>query len=497
MRLALQILRKDIERLRWAMLPAFVLLMFWIYQEAAPAALEWPKLAPHNAWLNMALPFVWSLLIALVIHEDPLVGDRQFWVPLPCGWPALLAAKMAFIAAFIQLPYFLGTAVILAARGFNPFSYLPHLFWKQLVLLALIVPAAAVAVTVKNMAQFMLVLITVASALVLFSNRLNLGGGLDDTWDVRWLLTVIVLGVGGLVVIMLQFTGRYTLRSRLIGIATALAAATLYSWLPRDTSAAIYASFSPRVVSPRVEGHAAPAMQIVSREPDYNTQLRWYNFQRTTVLIPLVISPLPSLNWQSQDVWVSQVSLTLTGADGEQYESQWMNSSNGVRQNRIEARLDDSWQVLELYAPKVWDRLRSGPVTIRGRALVRLYRHGDRVTLQTGTKGFFPGLGICSNTFESNAIMRKISIVQCESPSPQWPRSLLRERVNYGPAYYPQDAWLSPIHRGTNAMIGGDVRERYLVPQTQVDTAIVDYTLPGVDLNRYVVHQPVKPEASR
>jgi hypothetical protein len=40
----------------------------------------------------------WSLLIVRVVHEEPLVGDRQFWVTRPYEWKKLLAAKALFIA---------------------------------------------------------------------------------------------------------------------------------------------------------------------------------------------------------------------------------------------------------------------------------------------------------------------------------------------------------------------------------------------------------------
>jgi hypothetical protein len=475
MRLAWQIFRKDTERLWWAIPLTLALLIFWTFQEVTPVPFEWSKQASHASWLNMALPFLWSLLIALAIHQDPLVGDRQFWVALPCGWRPLLKAKAAFILAYIQVPYFLATAVILAARGFNPLQYLPHLFWKQLVLLAFIVPAIAVATTVKNMAQFMLLLIILASALVLFSTRLN-PRGLQDTWDVRWVLIVIILCVGALAVATLQFVRRSTIRSRAIGVVMAVAAASLYSWLPREASAAIYAAFSP------VQSNRAPvSLRVDSREPDYSTQQRWYNFQRTTVLIPVAFAGLPS-ELQPSDVRLDQISLELIRADGERYEAQWLNSSNGVRRNRIDARLENSWQALEFYSPAVWNRLSSGPVTLRGRILARLYRSGNRTTMRPDDRTFIPGLGYCSNrsSMASIAILRKVSVVECEAPSPQWPAFMLSPRY-YGPAYYPQDPWLSPLWRGTISGMGTEFMAIEIASQTQFDSVIIDYTLPGLD----------------
>lgn len=507
MHLTLQILRKDIERLWQPVLLALVLLAYWAYQEATRAPVDWSNPAPHGVWLNMALPFAWSLLIALVIHQDSLVGDRQFWVALPCGWRPLLAAKAIFILLTIQIPYFFASAVILIARGFNPALHLPHLFWKQLVLLGLIVPAVAVAATVKHMAQFMLVLITLASAIVLFSARLNSGSQSDETWDVRWVLTVLILGTGALAVALLQFARRYTIRSRAIGVVTALAAASLYSWLPRDTSAAIDVAFSP------VQRARAPvSLQLAPREPDYHTQQRWYNFQRTTILIPVAFPGLPAEFFTPDSyVHLDQISFELILANGERYESQY--SPGGYQKNRIDVRLEDSWQALEFYNPALWSRASSGPVAIHGRILARLYRIGsNRTILRAGERADIPGLGRCSSSSseESPAALRKLSVLECDSvellsrnisfwfdrDSPHF--GTLRERTFFGISFYPQDPWLSPLHHGASFAVAGDFPTAWTVaPQTQFDTVIIDYTIPGLDLNRFVVQKPVKPEAGK
>ena len=502
MRLALQILRKDIERLWWAILLSLAMLILWMFQDATPIPFDWRGQPSQGTWLNMALPFLWSVLIALAIHQDPLVGDRQFWAALPCGWRSLLAAKAMFIAAFIQAPYFVATAVILSMRGFNPLEYLPHLFWKQLVLLAFIVPAVAVATTVKNMAQFLLVLITVASALILFSTRLNLNR-MAETWDVRWALAASVLSVGGLLVVILQFVRRSTIRARALGIVTAAVAASLYSWLPRDVSAAVDAAFSP------VKKDRTPvSLQLAQREPEFSLQQRYYNFQRTTVLIPLDITGVPPAGGgyyigpriaaATSQARLDQISLELIRPNGERYAAQWLDSTNGVKQNRIEARLENSWQVLEFYAPAVWNRINSGRVTVQGRVLARFYQPGSVTELKPGEETFKPKLGHCSNRTgdESAAVLRKVSSVACESPSPSWPLFMFEQRYG-GPSYYPEDPWLSPLRRGVYPVAGTQNMTFSITSQTQVDTVLVDYTIPDIDLSRYVVHTPVKPEAPR
>ena len=474
---ALQIFRKDIERLWWFVLLTLLLLALFAYQDTSRTVNVFAGPAPNSGWLNLALPFAWSLLIALVIIQDPLAGDRQFWVSLPCGWQPLLAAKTAFIAAFIQLPYFVATAAILLAKGFNPLEHIPHLLWKQLVLLAFVLPAVAVAVVVKNITHFLLVVITIAGGVIMMSNRLNFGFGSDTSWDVRWNLTLLVLGIGALTIATVQFVRRYTLRSRAIGVATAIAAFSLYNWLPRDASAAIRAAISP--------AHSAPiTLTIGSLAPTLSDQQRYYNNRRTTILIPIEVSGL------APNARLSQISFELTSAAGEHYEAQWPHSSNDVRSQRISADLDmfrggrPSFQALELYNADIAKRLLSGPVTIQGRMLARFYQPGQSTILRPVGRTDVPGLGYCQIA---------AAAFECDSPEltsreMQMNRGFfLRDRISIGLSHYPQDPWLSPLHR-----VAGPVQQRPMqtvAPTISLGSAVIDYTFPNVDLNQFVVRE--------
>ena len=470
---ALQIFRKDIERLRRVVLLTITLLALFAYQDTSRTVNVFAGPAPNSGWLNLALPFAWSLLIALVIIQDPLAGDRQFWVSLPCGWQPLLAAKTAFIAAFIQLPYFVATAAILLAKGFNPLEHIPHLFWKQLVLLALILPAVAVAAVVKNIAHFLLVAITIAGGIIMMSTRFNRGLGADTSWDVRWDLALLILGAGALSVVILQFTRRYTLPARAIAIVAATAAFSIYNWLPRDASAAIRAAISPT--------HSAPiTVTIGSRVPTSSDQLRYYNNYRTTILLPIEFSRLVS----NSNTRLDQISLELTSAAGEHYEAQWPNSSNDVRSQRITATLGPLFQTLELYNTEISKRLLSGPVTIKGRILARFYQPGQATNLRPSGRTDIPGLGYC-----------QIAAAAFECYSPELTpreilmdrRALLRGGIGISLSHYPQDPWLSPLHR-----VAGPVQQRPMqtvAPTISLGSAVIDYTFPNVDLNQFVVRQ--------
>jgi len=88
MRLALHIFRKDTRRFWWEITVTLGLLVALAYMDAHRIGFI-P--GPMEGWLNMLLPSAWAYLVGLVIHDEALVGDRQFWITRPypgprCSW---------------------------------------------------------------------------------------------------------------------------------------------------------------------------------------------------------------------------------------------------------------------------------------------------------------------------------------------------------------------------------------------------------------------------
>jgi hypothetical protein len=98
--------------------------------------------------LVFIVPLSWWLLISPAIHEERLVGDRQFWITRPYEWKKLIAAKVVFLVAFLYIPLLLAQLVMLAQAGFSPFSNLPgllhNLLWLTCVLVLPLVALATV-----------------------------------------------------------------------------------------------------------------------------------------------------------------------------------------------------------------------------------------------------------------------------------------------------------------------------------------------------------------
>jgi hypothetical protein len=122
------IFKKDARRLRWEVAATLGLLAWVAHLDRWRS--DWtPGFA--EGWLNVLLPLAWCYLVGLAVLQDPVVGDREFWLALPCRWRSMMGAKALFVLCFIHLPYLLAQAGILAARGFSPVTYFPLLLWKQ------------------------------------------------------------------------------------------------------------------------------------------------------------------------------------------------------------------------------------------------------------------------------------------------------------------------------------------------------------------------------
>jgi hypothetical protein len=472
MRLAVQILRKDMERLRWPIALTLALLAYWAFRDATLAWGRDPGMYASGAdsWMNLALPFAWVLLIALAIQEDALAGDRQFWVALPCGWKPLLVGKASFVAVFVHVPYFIATAIILAARGFNPVAHLPHLFWKQAVLLALTIPALGAAVVVKKVAHFLLLAIVLASAVVLRVRDFNVTVSQTWGWDLRWELALIVVALGAVAMAILQFIRRSTRVSRIIGVLTAIAAACLYAWIPRTATAAISAAFSPAAdhVTVRLAGDR-PAREALA-----------WNYQVAVVSLPLVLDGAAG-----EEAETDPVSLEMITGDGARYNVTPAKNFMASTKEPVVATVLPAGPGGQLRGDlyfidsRLWERVRSGRVTLRGRVIVQydeaISRAGEmhcvRTVLSRFTRSIEHGLFECDSVEIGGRNIRFSRLGQA------------MQEDRYSVSHFPADPWLSPVHR-SQSLSYADGSPTIYAPR---GLEVVDYTISNIDLNQFLV----------
>jgi hypothetical protein len=475
-----------------------------------------------EGWLNVLLPFAWSYLAALVVLEDPLVGDRQFWITVPCRWYSLLAAKALFVAAFIHVPYLLAGAAILLARGFPPFVYLPQLLSKQLLLLvALTLPAAAVAAVVKNIMQVMLLAILVAAGIVAANGGMGYLPWMTDDPLSRD-LALAALASGSVAVALLQYARRRTTVSRAVAVAAALVAALVYGWMPREVSAAARCALSPAWTT----GSAISIRFSPGREapPDI---VRYYPRWRDGVMIAIPVD----LSGVSANVpaHFAQLAFEIEGGHDGRYEMRWPTRAEPAPKSLLEAWLHPydhpAWQVLRMDR-FTYDRLKNGEVKLKGKVAADFFSRAAGTVLPFGARRTVPGVGTCSSLIASGwQPGEELIRVDCESPA-QIPMTLVRlidpntrkdwagslgDSVTSMP--YPRLTWLSPInrrstffhltaedvsaHEGSRWLVPEGVvarAELEIIPQPMIGCTLVNYEFGGVLLSRFQI-APAPPPA--
>ncbi len=143
----------------------------WINGDLSNPVVQFARLdARHReilAYVVMVLlPLSWLLLISRAVHDENLIGNRQFWLTRPYDWRRLLSSKLLFMLSFISLPLLAAQIVILAREGFAPLLFLPGLFYCTLVLFIFaVLPFFSFAAVLSSLLRMILVLLAIAAIL--------------------------------------------------------------------------------------------------------------------------------------------------------------------------------------------------------------------------------------------------------------------------------------------------------------------------------------------
>ena len=169
------------------------------------------------AFLRVLLPIAWLILITRLVHDESLVGDRQFWITRPYTWPTLLSSKLLFLLVFLYLPFFLMQCYLLHHASLGIVAALPDLFSYHLRLTAIyFLPIFAIATVTATFApQFITILVGLVyiGVLVTFGSHLMSRRIVAPGFDTVC-LTFFALML--LAVVLLQYAARRTLLSRLL-----------------------------------------------------------------------------------------------------------------------------------------------------------------------------------------------------------------------------------------------------------------------------------------
>jgi ABC-2 type transport system ATP-binding protein len=242
---AIHIFKKDVRNLRYQI--AAVILMVVVFTDSA---IQVPRVFYRGWYVGIPiylLPVIWGYLTARLIHNEPLPGDRQFWVTRPYRWDSLLAAKLLFTLAFINLPMLVADIVILSLSGFSVVDYGLRLFLNQVLLtLTIVVPVATVAAVTKGMVQWIsTILVIVASgfAVTQFPHGFATPNRAGVDWIQSAAIALIMIPVG-LIVLVWQYRDRSTRASRILAVFGVLLIAFLSVSFPWKSAYALQSRLS-------------------------------------------------------------------------------------------------------------------------------------------------------------------------------------------------------------------------------------------------------------
>lgn len=381
----LHIFRKDVRHL-W--LPALVVLIL-VAGHAVFTVRSMPINVPETIRVNamssmfgLFVPLGMWFLIALLIFQEALPGDRQFWPTRPYRWPKLLASKVLFIAVFINAPLFLSDCYILGAQGFAVLSVLPSLLLRQLLVTALfILPPFAIATVTAGVAQFVLAWFILLLALI-FENVLAtsfLGSSIG--FDIgTGSIFIATLAVTTCAIVIWQYARRRTMAARLVSLA-AVCAFLPVTWGLSLAMSHFKTTLSKRAQSPD-ESNVRIAYDLAATLHNSRTWRPPSEFVNGRLRLIVVGLPPKTLLRGT-----CQTTLDVGG-------TAWPHSGGFVASS-LQGNGDDYWQMLDLEASKLYI-LKQHLANLH--TLFDLEIVGDEVETRvplTKRSFFVHGLGLC------------------------------------------------------------------------------------------------------
>ena len=461
---ALHIFRKDARRFAYEICVLAVLTCAWAWAHIAPDL--------RATYANLAgaiLTLGWWYLIARLVHEEPLTGDRQFWITRPYSRLSLVAAKTLFIVAFVNVPLLLGGFAILGAAGYRPLAYLPNFLWMQLTftMIALLVPGALASLT-RNLAQFVLTILGLCigvMALSAIGGPINTGP-LYQSRGPAWTADLLPLSIGlaSLCMLLLQLRRR----DRLISASVGIALVVLVLFADSDLHWRIGTTVQSRMFRQDGTASAAVNISVAGVEPDSKRPDR----TGAALAVPLRIRNIPEGETAAPEI----VELIFEAPGGLRWSSGWIaaaSSEASVFQTDPSPDHTFIWRQRVVMDRRFWRSARSRDVTIRGVVWAMLY---DRRSIRLDENGVTPvtGDGKC-------AASRPVAsrwIFNCQAPFHEPFDSFeLNHLISFWNSPFPADLGMSPL--STNDVNGGEADPIFLRfdPRAYIQRSIEPATL--------------------
>jgi len=443
----LHIFRKDVRHFWIEILASLVLLVAYTWKtiHGWSAQPEFPGLSDILwQWVTPLLPISWCFLVIRAVHDESLVGDRQFWVTRPYEWPKLLAAKALLAVTFINVPLFIADIVLLHEAGFAAMHYLFGLLGMQLsmatfLILPTIVAAAVTSTVVQVLLSVVAILLYVIGASSIESIVPNAGVGPGSA--ILGTFGLIFLLCGAIAVTLIQFARRWAWRSRLLILAAAMIMLVAPTVMPYGTLTAhaypLATAGEPPIARLELEPPLPPSpAKRVPEESD----------GKVALLFPMRVSEVA----QGSVVIESGTVATIRSADGRSWTSRWL-AEGGLLWPAQDATYERVW-----VDKKFLQQEQSTPVAVHLSFALTSYRETESRQV-VAREGIFalPGVGFC---WVDNQGRLRGNRIECRAPlvSPGF-----MARMEPSASTCPPPANLAQMDLGTRYAWGGPPRPAF------------------------------------
>ncbi len=363
--------------------------------------------------------------IARLVHAEALPGENQFWITRPYRWQSLLAAKILFMLAFINLPILLAQAAVLLVAGFPIAWIAPGLLWMQvLVLICVVLPLALIAALTDGMATFFGCILVIA--LIGFGQySFTMWSRFTTPAPMEWLHDSVgyaALAVFAPPVLYLQYRLRRTWFGRALAVSLAICGACSYLFISWRTLFPLQSRLSSQAVNVEVVRDAAQNFAFAREGPLLRFSL------------PVVISGVPNDDYQ-----IDSYAASLETPDGRTSQL----NMTGLNLHRSE--LSKLEIVLEsnrtgLRGPALPQFLLDNPrqpVTLRASLYLTLFGNPRErtITLRETPANVMDGIQ-CFAGYLNNLL--------CRSPF-RWPARMVSQRSGTGQSYLTRLISYSPF----------------------------------------------------
>ena len=388
MKQILHIFRKDVRH-HWPEI-AVSLALLAVY--AWTHSLRWHA---HEAVSNLRqflsglvvplVPISWCLLVARVVQGENLVGDRQFWITRPYEWKKLLAAKVLFLAVFINAPLLTVDVFLLADAGFQPGAHIGGLLFMQFLMwLVLVLPAAAAAAVTSTIVQILLVVLGTALYGMGFAWMMSVvpNASVSSAFELTGGVQAIAAVAACALVVLWQYARRKTWGAR--GVLIGAAALILLAGVATPYGAIIEREY------PELAGRQPPVQLALDAAPQHEQQNRQVAPTRkddVPIDLPVHVAGISP----GSVIVIDGMLFTITAPQGPPWKSAWQGSGTELWPDRGHSGVS-----VEVPA-RIFGRMKNDSVKVQITMALTVYQERNPRTVVAAAGDFsVPGEGICS-----------------------------------------------------------------------------------------------------